>query len=379
MIILAYPWVLLLLVLPWLLSRLLPPHQESRSGLNVPFLDRLAEVSGQVPGESSVVLRGSRLRRGMVLLAWTCVVMALARPQWIEPPITRTLPVRDLVLAVDLSGSMDTKDFTNVKGQKVQRLAAVKEVLDEFLSRRKDDRVGLIFFGSAAFVQAPFTQDLDVCRELLAEAQVSMAGPQTAFGDALGLAINVFDRSEAPERVLIALTDGNDTSSKVLPVKAAEIAKDKGIVIYTVAVGDPRAAGEDALDEETLKSVAGTTGGLYSFAANREQLEAVYQRLDALQTHKAQTVSYRPKSEEYYWPLGAGLVLTFLYHAFVLLRVAPGGRVDHRKITLFENNGGSKRRSLVSERKEDDPQLGSARKDEKGSGQSKEVLPEVHR
>lgn len=123
--------------------------------------------------------------------------------------------------------------------------------------------MGLILFGNAAFVQVPFTEELAVARQLLDEAQVGMAGPQTAFGDALGLAINVFDRSTVKERVLIALTDGNDTSSKVPPEKAAQIAHDKGIVIHTVAVGDPRAAGEDALDETTLKNVAALTGGLY--------------------------------------------------------------------------------------------------------------------
>jgi len=129
---------------------------------------------------------------------------ACSRPQIIEPPVIKTVPVRDMLLAVDLSGSMQTQDFTDASGKKVDRLTAVKEVLDDFLSKRKGDRVGLIFFGSAPFVQAPFTEDLKVCRELLDEAQVSMAGPQTALGDALGLAITVFDRSQVKERVLIA-------------------------------------------------------------------------------------------------------------------------------------------------------------------------------
>jgi Ca-activated chloride channel family protein len=100
-----------------------------------------------------VVLHSHWLRQAALLMAWTCTVTALARPQWIEPPITKTLPVRDLLLAVDLSGSMDTKDFTNAKGEKIQRLAAVKEVLDSFLSRQKDERLGLIFFGTAPFVR----------------------------------------------------------------------------------------------------------------------------------------------------------------------------------------------------------------------------------
>jgi Ca-activated chloride channel homolog len=146
-IILAFPWLLVLLPVPWLLARILPPHREPRSGLNVPFLDRLAQVTGQKPGESSVVLHGRWLRQVVLLLSWACLVVAMARPQLIEPPVTRTLPVRDLLLAIDLSGSMDTKDFTDAKGEKIQRLAAVKEVLDGFLARQKDQRVGLIFSG----------------------------------------------------------------------------------------------------------------------------------------------------------------------------------------------------------------------------------------
>jgi Ca-activated chloride channel family protein len=167
-------------------------------------------------------------------------------------------------------------------------------------------------------VQAPFTEDLKVCRQLLDEAQVRMAGPQTAFGDAIGLAITLFDRSEVKERVLIALTDGNDTASKVPPQKAAEIAKDKGIMIHTVAVGDPRAAGEDALDEDTLKNVAKETGGVFSHAGDRKQLEQIYAQLDKLETRQAQTVSHRPKRDVYYWPLAVGLLVTLLQHTLSL-------------------------------------------------------------
>jgi Ca-activated chloride channel family protein len=187
----------------------------------------------------------------------------------------------------------------------------VKQVLDGFLSRRQGDRVGLIVFGNAPFVQAPFTQDLDLCRELLDETQVGMAGPKTALGDAIGQAVTVFERSEVPERVLIVLTDGNDTGSLVPPQKAAEVAKDRNIRIETVAVGDPKAAGEDKLDETTLKQVAETTGGGYSHADNREELEAIYQRLDQLPTRPAPTVTHRPRRDLFAWPLALGLLLSF--------------------------------------------------------------------
>lgn len=319
MLTLLHPWLLLLLGVPFIVRWLWPAHRETRQGLVVPFLDRLATHVGEEPAVGSATLHGGWLRILSVAIAWICVVVALARPQIIEPPLTKNVPTRDLLLAVDLSGSMEAKDFTNAHGQTVDRLTAVKEVLDAFLEKRQGDRVGLIFFGSAPFVQAPFTEDLKICRQLLDEAQVKMAGPQTAFGDALGLAITVFERSPVKERVLIALTDGNDTASKVPPAKAAEIARDQGITIHTVAVGDPKAAGEEALDVDTLKAVATTTGGLYSFAADQKQLSAIYRQLDELHPRQAQTITHRPRRDVYYWPLAIGFVVTLLQHTLNLL------------------------------------------------------------
>jgi len=339
---LAYPWLLLLLLpLPLGVYWLTSPHQEPREGLVVPFIGRLAAQTGQAPAEGAVVMRGGWLRTAALALGWVCAIVALARPQIIEPPITKQVPVRDMLLAVDLSGSMATQDFTDATGKKVDRLTAVKEVLDDFLSKRKGDRVGLVFFGSAPFVQAPFTEDLKVCRELLDEAQVNMAGPQTAFGDALGLAITVFDRSQVKERVLIALTDGNDTASKVPPGKAAEIARDKGIVIHTIAVGDPRAAGEDALDVDALKKVAATTGGLYAHAANRAQLNEIYGKLDKLEAHKAEAISHRPQRDVYWWPLVLGLFVSVVQHTLQLFLDRPRNR--SRRVSSKNRNRGRER------------------------------------
>jgi len=311
----AYPWLLVLIVLPLLLHRVLPAYRQTMTGVAVPFLGRLAALTGQQPAPGAVVVRPPFIQQIFLWVVWLCTVLALARPQWLEKPMIKTLPTRDLLLAVDLSGSMETQDFTNAAGRRVDRLTAVKEVLDDFLARRKGDRVGLIFFGSAAFVQAPFTEDLDACRTLLDEAQARMAGPKTAFGDAIGLAITVFEHDEgARDRVLIALTDGNDTSSQVPPVKAAEIARDKQITIHTVAVGDPTAAGEEKLDEETLKAVTTTTGGRYSHANDRAALAEIYTQLDALRTREVQTVSHRPRHELFYWPLGVGMLMSLAYH-----------------------------------------------------------------
>ncbi|MCK5915058.1 MAG: VWA domain-containing protein, partial [Deltaproteobacteria bacterium] len=282
----AYIWVFLLLPLPFILRWFSKPYQEERPAIQAPFFDELVELSGQKPGSGSIVPKQPWLRQLITTFCWILLVAALARPQWIEPPIVKEIPTRDLLLGIDLSGSMQTEDFTSKNGKKINRLAAVKEVLDDFLKRRKGDRAGLIFFGSAPFVQAPFTEDLELCRELLKEAQVGMAGPKTAFGDTIGLAINMFKESTVKDKLLIVLTDGNDTHSKVEPVKAAQIAHDNNIVIYSVAVGDPEAAGEEKLDEKTLKNVAHTTDGHYFWAGDRKELEIIYEKIDALSTHE---------------------------------------------------------------------------------------------
>jgi Ca-activated chloride channel family protein len=179
--------------------------------------------------------------------------------------------------------------------------------------------VGLAFFGSAAFVQAPFTEDLDVVRELLDEAQVRMLGPRTVLGDAIGTAIRLFENSEVEERVLIALTDGNDTGSLVPPARAAEIAADHGVTVHAIAMGDPAAAGEQALDEEALQAVAAATGGGYYHADDRDELERIYRELDALNPRQVESSSYRPERELYYWPLGLAIVVSLLYFAAVEL------------------------------------------------------------
>lgn len=315
-----YIWVFILLPLPLILRWLLPEHREPRAAVGVPFMERLSAITGRTPAPGAAIIQGSFMQMLFLILAWGLVVTAMARPQWIENPITKEVPTRDLLLAVDLSGSMEAEDFTDASGKTVDRLTAVKQVLDEFLARRKGDRVGLIFFGSAAFVQAPFTEDLDVVRTLMDEAQVRMAGPQTMMGDAIGLALHVFESSETQERVLIVLTDGNDTGSQVPPQKASEIARDKDITIHTVAIGDPKSLGEEKLDAETLKAMSEITGGGYFHGMNRQELEEIYDKLDALETRQVETISHRPKTDLFFWPLGVFFGLGLVFHGVMLFR-----------------------------------------------------------
>ena len=247
---------------------------------------------------------------------------ALARPQYVEPPIEKIESARDLMLAVDLSGSMDTRDMLDPEGNRIQRLDAVKLVLDDFISRREGDRLGLVVFGNQAFLQAPFTQDHDLVRSLLEQTRPRLAGPQTMIGDAVGLTIKTFESSEAEDRVLVLLTDGNDSGSKVPPKKTAEIAADNGITIHTVAVGDPSSRGEGEMDVEILREMAAATGGETFRADDREELEDIYRRIDELAPVDVEAVSYRPTRPLYHWPLGGAVVLILAYQLLMGTRRA---------------------------------------------------------
>jgi len=314
----SYPWLFALLPLPWLVRRLLPPRVVEHVAVRVPFGERLQDAL-QSQGVTQKVARQSR-RLIVPILVWLLVLCALARPQWIEPPMVKELPTRDMLLLVDLSSSMADEDFENQAGKKVARLDAVKEVLGDFLERRKGDRVGLVIFGSAPYLQAPFSTDLSLSRKLLDESDVGMAGPQTAFGDAIGLGINLFNDSGARAKTIIALTDGNDTKSQVPPIEAARIAAQRDIKIFTVAMGDPTTIGEDKLDEQTLRDVASTTKGSYFFAADRKQLEGIYDKLDRIETREVKTVSHRPRVDLFYYLVIGALFLSLLQRSFVLLR-----------------------------------------------------------
>ena len=309
-----FPWAFAFLLGPLFVWWLLPPYRERQEAVRIPHFEQVAAAAGQRPAMGGVVMRRNVLQGMIAPLAWILIVTAMARPQFVEPPIEKVESVRDLMLAVDLSGSMDTADMFDRNGDRVQRLDAVKLVVDDFISRRKGDRIGIIVFGNQAFLQAPFTLDHDVVRSLLQQTQPRMAGPQTMLGDAIGLTIKVFENSEAKDRVLVLLTDGNDTGSKVPPKKAAEIAADHHITIHTIAMGDPQSTGEAAMDLDMLKDIADVTGGTPFRADDRAQLENIYRKIDALIPIEIETHSYRPTRPLYHWPLGVAVLLVVLYH-----------------------------------------------------------------
>lgn len=318
MIELLYPWLLLVLPLPLLVNRLLPAYRKRKSAIKVPFFYRLAELSGAEPSPGAVISQRLFYRLLLMILIWLCIVVALARPQYVGAPITHEKSARDLMVAVDLSGSMETNDFVDESGTQVDRLTAVKSVLGEFVEQRPHDRLGLIVFGDAPFLQAPFTQDHQTWLTLLKETEIAMAGMSTAFGDAIGLAIKHFRSNQSENRVLIVLTDGNDTGSRVPPVDAAKVAQRYGVTIYPIAIGDPETSGEEALDIDTLERVAEVTGGVFYQALDRPQLRTIYQRIAELEPQIFEARSHRPRRDLHHWPMLLVTVLMLIFMALTL-------------------------------------------------------------
>lgn len=319
MIELLWPWLLTLLPLPWLLRTLLPASQQDRqAGLIVPFIDDFGQ------GDSRIVhLRQPWLLR-LAALAWLCLVVAAARPQWLGEPLELAVSGRDLMLAVDVSGSMDEEDFI-IDDRRVDRLTATKYVAGDFIERRVGDRVGLILFGTRAFLHVPLTFDRNTVRTLLNEAFIGITDdqPQTSIGDAIGLAVKRLRQEAANSRVLILLTDGANTAGELTPLQAADIAAQHQLKIYTIGMGademvvrglfgSRRVNPSADLDEKTMKAIADTTGGRYFRARNTEELEQIYALLDLLEPVEKDKQYFRPRSELFHWPLGLALLLTGL-------------------------------------------------------------------
>lgn len=321
----AWPWILALFPLPWIVRRWAPPvpHTSARA-LRVPhFNDIMALQSG--PLLTSTRSRSSTLF-WFAIIIWLALLMAAARPQWIGEPVGLPTSGRDLMLAVDLSGSMKIRDFS-VNGQEVTRLEVVKTAAGEFIARRTGDRVGLIVFGSQAYVQTPLTFDRDTVKAMLRETEIGLAGQETAIGDAIGLAVKRLKEQPAGSRVLVLLTDGANTAGEVSPSQAAALAKEQGIRIYTIGVGADRLEvpsffGTQTvnpsrdLDEDTLRHLAQSTGGLYLRAKDTVGLTRVYEELDRLEPATTETEWFRPTIELFVWPLGLALSLSCVLALF---------------------------------------------------------------
>ena len=321
----ALPWVFWLLPLPLLVALLLPPAPMTMPGaLRVPFF---RVMSGDMTRQQQ---RPGRFWSGLALLAWILLVIAAARPQWIGETVRMPVSGRSLMMAVDISGSMQNEDMV-INRRPVSRLRAVKAVAGEFIRQREGDRIGLILFGSRAYLQAPLTLDRKTVGILLNEAALGLAGTQTAIGDAIGLAVKRLRQQPEQNRVLILLTDGANTRGSIDPLKAADLAAQEKVRIYTIGVGaggevistpfGVQRIGRSDLDEPTLKAIASKTGGEYFRANNVQRLQQVYALLDKMEPVSKDDLSYRPVDELYYWPLALALLLS------VLVALGASGRL----------------------------------------------------
>ncbi len=321
MIEIIWPWVFLFALLPPLLWRLLPPVQRhASSALRVPFYTELEKLSTQT---ARVQVRTRLWLPIAAAFIYALLLLAAARPQWLGEPIEIPVSGRDLMLAVDLSGSMEQVDL-EIKGRAVDRLSVVKAVLGDFIQRREGDRLGLILFGEQAYLQTPLTFDRQTVQTMLHESLIGLAGQKTAIGDAIGLAVKRLRERPEDQRVLILLTDGANNAGALEPLRAAELAAQAKVKIYTIGVGASQMQVRSFfgrsqtvnpsrdLDEGTLKQAAEITGGRYFRARATEELEQIYHLLDELEPVDIEQEVFRPIIPLYPWPLGAALCLSLL-------------------------------------------------------------------
>jgi Ca-activated chloride channel family protein len=308
---LAWPWALLALPLPWLM-RWWPRRNAAAPALRVPYAAGALAELGQASGAA-----GWRIGRLLLWLAWACLCVAMARPQQLGDPVTPPQQGRQMMLAVDVSGSMSEPDMM-LGNQVVQRLSAAKAVLADFLDRRAGDRVGLLIFGERAYTLTPITADLTTVRNQLTDSEVGLAGRDTAIGDAIALAVKRLREQPEGQRVLILLTDGVSNAGVLQPLRAAELAKAEGVRVYPVAFGGDGgmslfgvqiAAGDDPVDEATLRRIADLTGGRAFRARNTDELAGIYAELDRLEPITAAGAAVRPYIERYAWPLALAMLL----------------------------------------------------------------------
>lgn len=316
----VWPLAFLLLPLPLLVRYLVPASNKNQDiPLHVPFINDFNSIQ-----HSQSFVHKNKWLTILAGIAWCLLIIATARPQWLGERVDIPISGRDLMMAVDLSGSMQAEDF-ELNGQVMNRLQAVKIVAGEFIKQREGDRIGLILFGEQAYLQTPLTFDTKTINTMLQEALIGIAGKATAIGDAIGLAIKRLQTRDAQSHVLILLTDGANTAGEVEPLKAAELAAKQKLKIYTIGVGaESREVGglffkrtikNTEIDEKTLQSIADTTGGKYFRARDISELNKIYALIDQLEPVEQESQSFRPIQALYFWPLS----LAFIIAALIML------------------------------------------------------------
>lgn len=316
MIEIALPWLLLALPLPIIVYWLPAKKKVASTPLKMPTL--LADVGKQ--GNGNV-----QKKAPITLLAsiWILLVFSASQPQWLGEPVNIPTEGRELMLAVDLSGSMQVEDM-EINGRSVNRLDMLKVLLGDFIERRIGDRLGLILFGDDAYMQTPMTFDRDTVQQMLDETVLGLVGKQTAIGDALALAVKRFDEKKNSNKVLILLTDGQNTAGKITPEQALELAVAKDVTIYSIGIGADvmvqrslfgarKVNPSSELDEDTLTKLANDTGGKYYRARSSEDMQQIYQLLDELEPIEQDQQQMRPLTALFYYPLFIAGFFSVLY------------------------------------------------------------------
>ena len=319
MIHVAYPWVLVTVVLPFILRYILPKADaQNFAALKVPFFNELRQVFN-TQTTSATTLSALKYLIGLI---WLLLVLSGSGIQWLGKPISIPQTGRDLMLAIDLSGSMQTPDMiTNGKAE--TRIDIVKKVADQFIAKRTGDRLGLILFGTRAYLQTPLTFDRQTVSQMLNDATIGIAGEQTAIGDAIGLAVKQMMTNADGSKALILLTDGGNNAGVLEPLQAAGLAKQEHIKIYTIGLGAKEMTVQTVfgrqvinpssdLDIDSLKQIADLTGGQFFRAEDGDKLQDIYSQINLLEPVKTDSITVRPVTPFYPWSLGAALSLSFI-------------------------------------------------------------------
>ncbi|WP_311567488.1 vWA domain-containing protein [Photobacterium arenosum] len=304
-------WAFVLLPLPWFIYRFTRPVQPE------------AVITLPVLPENLVKKPIRRWQGILALLCWVSLLGALARPVWFGDPVQIQPEHRDMLLAVDLSGSMSIEDMVDGQGNTVDRLTAVKQVVTDFIGKRQGDRLGLVLFANHAYLQTPLTFDLNTVKQQLARTVLGLIGQSTAIGEGLGIAAKSFINSDAEQRVIILLSDGANTSGVINPMEAAKLAAENKVRIYTVGIGademvqrsffgDRMVNPSQDLDEHALTQIAALTEGQYFRARNPQELASIYQSINDLEPVSTAQQTWRPREELFRFPLAGALLFSVL-------------------------------------------------------------------
>ena len=312
---LFHPWIFLLLPLPIIAWILLPSLTKRRSALISAGFYKLIELTDQDPRKAAWVSKRNWLGWMVLILVWCLILCALSGPHLTGEPEMKIKTARSFLIAADISFSMDIRDW-EVDGVRMSRWDATKNLMADFIKERKSDQIGLIFFGTNAYLQAPLTTDLEIVEWMLNETEVGMAGQMTGIGNAIGMAMRIFEQDTLDEKILFLLTDGVDSGSEITPIDAAGLAKQDSITIYTLGIGDPAGSNGD-LDERTLKEIASITGGRYFQAIDQTQAQAAYDTIDELEPIEFEEESYQPSVLLYYYPVVAAILVIILYSLII--------------------------------------------------------------